>query len=100
MNTIIYKPLVTEKAMAGTKQNRYGFMVNRDATKDQIKHAVQTMFKVTVLSVATVTTQGKTKRAGKKRMVVTRPSVKKALVKIKAGQTIDIVPTAPKEQVS
>jgi large subunit ribosomal protein L23 len=83
--------------MAGTKQQNYSFIVVAEATKHQIKDAVESLFKVDVLSVTTTTTRGKMKRVGKRRELVQRPSKKKATVKIKAGQQIDVVPTQPEE---
>lgn len=98
MNTILIKPLVTEKAMAATKQSYYGFLVSEDASKHQIKEAVQKAFGVTVESVRTITLKGKTKRVGKMRTIIETAPVKKALVAVKKGQTIDVVPTAPVEE--
>lgn len=95
MNTILIKPLVTEKAMDGTKRSFYGFIVAQNASKHQIKEAIQKAFKVTVENVRTITLKGKAKRVGKMRRSVITANTKKAFVKIKKGQTIDIVPTAP-----
>lgn len=98
MRTILLTPLVTEKAMAATKQNAYGFVVLRSATKHQVKETVQSLFKVDVLDIRTMTAKGKTKRVGKRRTTIFHAPVKKAIVTIKKGQTIDVVPTAPEEK--
>lgn len=59
---ILVKPLVTEKmTIQGEKLNRYGFIVNRDANKIQIKAAVEQMYGVTVKDVNTVNYHGKKK---------------------------------------
>lgn len=95
MQTILIKPLVTEKAMDGTKRSYYGFVVSPNASKHQIKEVVEKTFKVNVENVRTVTKKGKAKRVGKMRTLIMTAPTKKALVQIKKGQTIDIVPTAP-----
>lgn len=59
---ILVKPLVTEKmTIQGDKLNRYGFIVNREANKIQIKAAVEQMYGVTVKDVNTVNYHGKRK---------------------------------------
>ncbi len=59
---IIIKPIVTEKmTVQGEKLNRYGFIVDRDANKLQIKSAVEQMYNVTVSSVNTLNYHGKKK---------------------------------------
>ena len=60
---IIIKPIVTEKMTAeGEKLNRYGFIVERDANKIQIKEAVEKMYNVTVAEVNTMNYHGKRKQ--------------------------------------
>ena len=60
---IIIKPIVTEKMTAqGEKLNRYGFIVDRDANKIQVKAAVEQMYNVTVADVNTVNYHGKRKQ--------------------------------------
>jgi ribosomal protein L23 len=58
------------------------------------------MFSVDVLAVRTITLKGKTKRVGKMRRPTMTSSTKKALVRIKKDQTIDVVPTAPEGEKS
>jgi large subunit ribosomal protein L23 len=87
---IIKKPLITEKATGiKDKENKYVFIVDKNANKNQIKKAVEELFKVTVESVHTIIMQGKIKRIGA--YAGMRPDLKKAIVKIKKGQTIKIV---------
>jgi large subunit ribosomal protein L23 len=85
---ILVKPLITEKASSKTDtQNLYGFQVKLDATKSQIKNAIEMMFDVRVLAVRTNITPGKVKRAG--RYMSKSSPVKKAIVQIEKGQKIE-----------
>jgi len=85
---VLIAPIVSEKAtMAAEKHNQVLFKVLRDATKPEIKAAVELMFNVDVESVATVIQKGKVKRFGKS--IGRRDHVKKAYVSLKAGQQLD-----------
>ena len=85
---ILIAPIVSEKAtMAAEKHNQVLFKVMRDATKPEIKAAVELMFKVTVDSVQTVQHKGKTKRFGKGSG--RRDHVKKAYVCLAQGQELN-----------
>jgi len=85
---ILIAPIISEKAtMAAEKHNQVLFKVMRDATKPEIKAAVELMFKVTVDSVQTVQHKGKTKRFAKG--VGRRDHVKKAYVALKPGQELN-----------
>jgi len=85
---VLVAPIVSEKAtMVAEKQNQVLFKVLRDATKPEIKAAVELMFKVEVESVQTVTQKGKVKRFG--RSIGRRDHVKKAYVSLKAGQELN-----------
>ncbi len=85
---VLIAPIVSEKAtMAAEKHNQVLFKVMRDATKPEIKAAVELMFKVTVDSVQTVQHKGKTKRFGKS--TGRRDHVKKAYVCLAAGQELN-----------
>ena len=86
--TVLVAPIVSEKAtMTAEKHNQVLFKVLRDATKPEIKAAVEKMFKVEVESVQTVTQKGKVKRFGKS--TGRRDHVKKAYVSLKAGQELN-----------
>jgi large subunit ribosomal protein L23 len=92
MKQILIRPLVTEKMSAITdKQGKYGFIVNRDANKIEIKQAVEKSYGVTVLKVNTINVDGKRKfRYTAKGIIEGRsPSFKKAIIKLQAGETID-----------
>ncbi len=85
---VLIAPIVSEKAtMAAEKHNQVLFKVMRDATKPEIKAAVELMFKVTVDSVQTVQHKGKVKRFGKS--IGRRDHVKKAYVCLAAGQELN-----------
>ena len=85
---VLLAPIVSEKAtMAADKHNQVLFKVLRDATKPEIKAAVELMFKVDVDSVQTVQHKGKSKKFG--RSIGRRDHVKKAYVCLKAGQELN-----------
>src|SRR6201993_4733774 len=84
----ILAPLITEKATLLTEQNKVVFRVADDATKDEIAAAVEELFKIKVVKVNTLITKGKTKRF--RGILGKRSDVKKAIVTLQEGQTIDI----------
>ena len=85
---VLMAPIVSEKAtLISEKRNQVTFQVLRDATKPEIKAAVELMFKVEVESVSTVIQKGKVKRFGKS--IGRRDHVKKAYVSLKAGQELN-----------
>ena len=84
----ILSPVITEKATLLTEQNKVVFQVAKDATKDEIAAAVEELFKVRVIKVNTLITKGKTKRF--RGILGKRSDVKKAIVTLQEGQTIDI----------
>ena len=85
---VLVAPIVSEKGtMVAEKHNQVLFKVLRDATKPEIKAAVELMFKVEVASVQTVNQLGKTKRFG--RSIGRRDHVKKAYVCLKPGQELN-----------
>jgi large subunit ribosomal protein L23 len=85
---ILVAPIISEKAtLVSDQHNQVLFQVLRDASKPEIKAAVELMFKVEVDSVQTVVQKGKAKRFG--RSVGRRDHVKKAYVSLKAGQELN-----------
>ncbi|MFM7343704.1 MAG: 50S ribosomal protein L23 [Betaproteobacteria bacterium] len=85
---VLVAPIVSEKAtMVAEKTNSVLFKVLQDATKPEIKAAVELMFKVEVKSVAVLNQKGKTKRYG--RSVGRRDNIRKAYVTLKAGQELN-----------
>ena len=84
----IVSPVITEKATMLSEQNKVVFRVAPNATKPQIAEAIENLFKVSVVKVNTLNVKGKTKRfrgrEGK------RSDVKKAIITLAEGQSIDI----------
>jgi large subunit ribosomal protein L23 len=85
---VIRAPVVTEKSTMASEHNQVIFDVAVDATKPQIKEAVEALFSVKVKTVNTLVRKGKTKRF--RGRPGTRNDVKKAVVTLVDGQTIDI----------
>jgi large subunit ribosomal protein L23 len=85
---VIRSPVITEKSTGASEANQVVFKVRIDATKPQIKEAVEKLFDVKVKAVNTLVTKGKTKRF-KGRLGV-RSDVKKAVVTLAEGQAIDV----------
>lgn len=94
MNSIIKKPIITEKATDLTeKGNRFTFAVDRKANKLEIKKAVEKMFNVHVVNVNTLTYGGgKSSTKYTNRGIVEQPSKvwKKAIITVAEGETIDL----------
>ena len=89
LTKVILAPVVSEKSnMLAEKRNQMTFKVLPNATKQEIKAAVELLFGVQSASVTTVTTKGKTKRFG--RTVGRRSDVKKAYVSLVEGQELDL----------
>lgn len=84
----ILSPVITEKATYLSDQNKVVFQVAKDATKAEIADAIQELFKVQVVKVNTLVVKGKTKRwRGRPGR---RSDVKKAIVTLAEGQSIDV----------
>lgn len=89
---ILRKPILTEKASALTeKSNRFTFKVDHKANKLQIKSAIEKMYGVNIVSINTMVVDGKAKSRYTKAGFVSgrSPKYKKAIVTLKAGETID-----------
>jgi len=76
---IIVRPIITEKSMDMAQNKRYVFRVKKDASKPEIKYAVEQVFKVKVKDVNTMNVSGKKKRLGSRKQGTT-PDWKKAIV--------------------
>jgi large subunit ribosomal protein L23 len=85
---VVLKPIVSEKSYEGTTRGSYTFKVHPDAHKTQIRQAVEELFDVKVERVNIVKVAAKPKRRGMHRGV--RPAWKKAVVQLRAGDTIEI----------
>jgi large subunit ribosomal protein L23 len=85
---VILSPVITEKSSAASEFNQVVFKVRRDATKPEIKAAIEQLFKVKVLSVNTLTRKGKTKVF--KGIKGKQQDVKNAIVRLAEGDKIDV----------
>jgi large subunit ribosomal protein L23 len=86
---LIVAPVVTEKSSAAyAARKEYAFRVHPEATKPQIRAAVEALFKVTVINVRTLVVRSKRRTRG--RTAGRRPAWKKAIVSLKAGDAIEI----------
>ncbi len=86
---LIYQAIISEKGtILRDNENRYVFKVHLSANKIEIKKAIETAFSVKVLDVKTIVMKGKTKRLG--RFQGKRSDWKKAIVRLKEGDSIDI----------
>lgn len=83
---VLRRPLITEKATSLKEEDKYAFEVAGNATKPQIKEAVEQAFKVKVNKVNVVTVPGKTRRFGRRE--VTGSPWKRAIVTLAPGQKI------------
>ena len=88
MYEILRSPVITEKATMASEHNQVAFQVPLDATKPEIKSAVEGLFDVQVVSINTLIQKGKTKRfrgrPGRQK------DTKKAIVRLAEGQSIDV----------
>lgn len=85
---IVRSPVITEKATMGSEHGQVTFRVPLDATKGEIKAAVEEVFRVKVEAVNTLRQVGKTKRF--KGFIGKRSDYKKAIVSLAEGHTIDV----------
>src|SRR4029077_18889497 len=89
LHDAIVRPVVTEKSSAAYgARKEYAFRVHSDATKPQIKAAIETLFKVSVTGVRTMIMRAKRRTYG--RYAGRRPSWKKAIVTLKEGDAIEV----------
>ena len=85
---VLIKPVISEKSYEGIATNQYTFQVHQDAHKTQVRQAVEQMFDVKVERVNILKVQPKPKRRGA--YLGIRPGWKKAVVQLKAGDSIEI----------
>ena len=88
MYDVVLKPVVTEKSTQGAENSQVTFRVARDATKPEIKQAVEGLFGVTVTKVNTLNQRGKVKRFSGR--LGKRSDYKKAIVTLSEGDSIDV----------
>ena len=87
---ILISPRITEKATAISQKNQYVFKVFPKANKTEIKKAIEDLYKVEVLDVKIINVPAKRRRLG--RISGWKKGYKKAIVKIKEGQKIEVLP--------
>lgn len=90
MNTIIIKPIITEKSIKDVESGKYTFQTALLAHKPAIKKAIEREFNVHVTSLTSIIVKGKTQRQGKRREEITLAPTKKVIVGLKKGETIDL----------
>jgi len=95
MNTIfdtLRRPLVTEKTSSQSgKSNQYSFIVADDATRTQVKDAIETLYDVKVVRVNIINTAAKRgRRLRSRRLLVRKSAFKKAIITLAEGQTLPI----------
>jgi large subunit ribosomal protein L23 len=88
VSQVLQAPIVSEKSYAMIGERKYSFRVHPDAHKTQIRHAVEELFDVKVERVNVLMVQPKPKRRGTHRGK--KPGWKKAIVQLRAGDTIEI----------
>ena len=95
LSQVIKRPLITEKTTGLTKENKYSFIVNKQARKKAVRKAVEKFFKVKVKKVWLLNYKGKVKKTGRlKNKFVKKPDWKKAIVKLAKDDKIDLFDTA------
>jgi large subunit ribosomal protein L23 len=87
---VLVRPVVSEKSYALMEDGAYIFVVATDATKIDVRHAVEQAFGVRVKSVNTLNRKGKRRRNRKTNSFGTRSSTKRAVVTLAAGDKIDL----------
>jgi large subunit ribosomal protein L23 len=90
---VVLRPVVSEKSYGLLDANVYTFVVRSDATKIQIRDAVEQIFNVRVTKVNTLNRKGKRKRNRRQPTFGKRPDTKRAIVTLSAGNRIDLFET-------
>ncbi len=85
---VLRHPIITEKNTLLQSQGKYAFEVAREANKQQVREAVEVVFKVKVAKVNMMTVPGKQHRVGRRQVL--SPSWKKAIVTLKSGDKIEL----------
>lgn len=90
---VILRPVVSEKSYSLLADNVYTFIVSRDSTKPEIRAAVEALFDVSVAKVNTLNRKGKRRHVRRNNTWGKRPDVKRALVTLVDGDSIDLFGT-------
>ncbi len=86
---VVKKPVISERSMDLMANNKYTFIVSKNANKVEIAHAIEKIFNVSVIKVNTLMVRAKNRRMG--RFVGKTPEKKKAIVTLKDGDKIEII---------
>ena len=92
LSDVIRRPLITEKATRGLENNQYTFEVDPRAAKPDIKAAIEKLFDVQVIGISTMNPPRRSRRVG--RFSGKRSQVKKAVVRLAEGNSIQLFPEA------
>lgn len=92
ISSSVIKPIITEKSYDHAASGRYTFKVSVRATKGSVKNEIENIYGVNVTDVKTTIMPGKSSRIGKSRLFSNPVKWKKAIVKLKEGQSIDLFP--------
>lgn len=90
-NLIVLKPVFTEKTLIQQEKGKYAFWVKREATKGQILSSFETVFGVKPLNINTVIHKGKVKTDWKKRLPLTKPTLKKAIITVDKNTKLELL---------
>lgn len=90
LSQILIQPIVTEKTSRDTENGRYTFLVNKGATKIDIKNAFRSMYGIHAVAVTIRNTVEKIRVVGKGKTIIKRASVKKATVAVTPGTKVDL----------
>lgn len=87
-HTVLVRPLVTEKSAVMQSQNKYSFLVNRDANKQQVKNSIEELYGIMPIAVNVINVSGRHVRFG--RGIGRRSDYRKAIVTLPKGKSISI----------
>lgn len=90
---VLKRPIITEKSQAAAALSTFMFEVDAKATKHDIKLAVESLYKVHVVTIRTVTFPSLTKRTGKRRLPTSTSKVKRAYIQLKPGESLPLFET-------
>lgn len=90
---VLKRPIITEKSQAAAVLSTFMFEVDVKATKHDIKLAVESLYKVHVVGIRTVTFPSLTKRTGKRRLPTATSKVKRAYIQLKQGESLPLFET-------
>lgn len=98
LTQLLKKPVITEKSLKAAAKGKFTFVVNKTATKPQIRQAVEAAFGVNVTGIATSHTTPQAYRTGKRRRLKLSAPQKKAVISLKSGQNIKLFDINPEEK--